>query len=97
MPKSCKAFLKPCEPARFGSVSVYSNAALWIFRRARTILTIWGVSWLSLRQSRKMKLPIWVIPPAAFEMASTGTPACCASGSTLSAVSDRVGPMIAST
>ena len=28
-----------------------------------------GVSWLSLRQLRKMKLPIWVMPDAAFEIA----------------------------
>ena len=41
--------------------------------------------------------PNSVMPPAAVETPRTGTPACWAIGSTASAVSDSVGPMIATT
>ena len=38
-----------------------------------------------------------VMPPAVFETPSTGTPACCATGSAACAVFDSVGPMMPST
>ena len=61
------------------------------------VLIVTGITCASESESRKMKLPMSVMPLAVVETPRTGTPACCAAGSVASAVLLSVGPRMAIT